>query len=817
MSHALHTLASYPELENSTADMGLQAKPIDLNKQVYGTTFGEQALATKRRLSSHLYFPLIDKVKHPAQYQAAQQRAERLHAIFHWGDNDKMERYILENAGKTDCRPGDSRYLSTCKFCATNAIPFKRSHDSRGKVDENHEVFPAGTHFYLDTMQLQITDVITKCKYLHIFVSYKTHFFVIVPVKSLNTACFLAAVEYLKRTMTIRFGISLRHIDTDCFSTFREQEQLTILKCLYGFSINVFPPNVKHWNRAEAGIKRLLAGARIRLMQLDGLIFQDGKALDALQCGVAALIHTAACNNVSPSSSIEAQLATLGSPLKYLSNVNGRAAHAPRIHPFGALCVYRKRTDPIIKLEPINGQAAYLCPAAYSSLLDLHSDQTRSHLLLDLASSQRCQIQRTVEFSVNINAYMKAMTNMYNRAPSSVSKSQLQEAFVPIHSDLLERGTPDQVHEVPDTQVRQTSASNMPDVDTAVKYLHLRELTDRAKDTAKSKRTPPVGTDEEPSEQVQGNSPTRNMDKDASSSSDSDSSEPQVTRHKRNDLQEVKCDLNKKRLLAAEQSPPDTPLHIGAKLFYKFGDSANPDWTSVILSRQNYKQRGGYALRHNPYDTGRAYRDKTVWLCKYESTPGTISTCPLSFAPELFSTFWHIHDPRSQHPVHTALYSCLPFASFNPGNKSLLAQRNRRINRIRAPPREFCQSKNSIFWSKSAALATATTTAEYRELGGSALDLATEMKSGSIALEDASFMSSNRLLDMLSWGDSAIFDSPDNPPELSADDIALLSMDADTPPTKGDGDHSPHSSHRFNMRSYTQDKIQKLAESGGCA
>ena len=50
MSHALHTLASYPELENFTADMGLQAKPIDLNKQVYGTTFGEQALATKRRL-----------------------------------------------------------------------------------------------------------------------------------------------------------------------------------------------------------------------------------------------------------------------------------------------------------------------------------------------------------------------------------------------------------------------------------------------------------------------------------------------------------------------------------------------------------------------------------------------------------------------------------------------------------------------------------------------------------------------------------------------------------------------------------------------
>ena len=37
-------------------------------------------------------------------------------------------------------------------------------------------------------------------------------------------------------------------------------------------------------------------------------------------------------------------------------------------------------------------------------------------------------------------------------------------------------------------------------------------------------------------------------------------------------------------------------------------------------------------------------------------------------------------------------------------------------------------------------------------------------------------------------------------------------MDADTPPTKGDGDHSPHSSHRFNMRSYTEDKIQKLAE-----
>lgn len=66
MSHALHTLASYPELENFTADMGLQAKPLDLNKQVYGTTFGEQALATKRRLSRHLYFPLIDKVKRPS-------------------------------------------------------------------------------------------------------------------------------------------------------------------------------------------------------------------------------------------------------------------------------------------------------------------------------------------------------------------------------------------------------------------------------------------------------------------------------------------------------------------------------------------------------------------------------------------------------------------------------------------------------------------------------------------------------------------------------------------------------------------------------
>ena len=60
-----------------------------------------------------------------------------------------------------------------------------------------------------------VRDVIAKTKYVHVFISSKGRFIIVVPVRSLDTTDFLVIIKYVQRLLKIRFDIALKIITTD--------------------------------------------------------------------------------------------------------------------------------------------------------------------------------------------------------------------------------------------------------------------------------------------------------------------------------------------------------------------------------------------------------------------------------------------------------------------------------------------------------------------------------------------------------------------------------------------------------------------------
>jgi len=62
---------------------------------------------------------------------------------------------------------------------------------------------------------------------------------------------------------------------------FKKQHSFTLVKAELGLIVDCMPPDLHHWNLAELAIKHWLAGIRIRLTALGGLVVA-GRKVDPL-------------------------------------------------------------------------------------------------------------------------------------------------------------------------------------------------------------------------------------------------------------------------------------------------------------------------------------------------------------------------------------------------------------------------------------------------------------------------------------------------------------------------------------------------------
>ena len=413
---------------------------------------------------------MISETKQPAKYWARVWRVAKYHAIYHHKP-DAMERTIRANPGVLGCEPGDSRYLGKCEYCERNVVTLRKSHDSGPSIHPLWHRYGIGEHFYMDTKTFSVRDVIAKTKYVHIFISSKGRFIIAVPVRSLDTTDFLAAIRYVQRLLKIRFEISVKLITTDGHMTFKEQHRFAMIKAQLGLIVDCMPPDLHHWNLAELAIKLWLAGIRIRLTAM-GSIVVAGRKVDPLEYAIACGLHVVACMNTSGNSGLEGTLHVHNSPDAVLASVNNRHIQRPTLFPFGALAMVtarRRSTEQGLatqrQLDPINVKALYLFPASYCSIKDRLTEQSKSSIFLDLNHKSRCRMIVSGDFKVDMKHYVDSMPGAYLPRDPAVGELESVTTTPPTRPMTTRRPAPLSIMSFPirDTTQQAAEGPNSPE------------------------------------------------------------------------------------------------------------------------------------------------------------------------------------------------------------------------------------------------------------------------------------------------------------------------------------------------------------------
>jgi len=396
------------------------------------------------------YRPLVNNATQPNRYRNKVQRANRFHAIHHLTPA-MTELTIRANPGIGGLEQGDSRYTGPCEYCERNKVTFRRTNESDGSIPNKWHTYGIGECVYMDTKVLSVTDRVAGCSYAHIFVTAKGKYKIVVPVKSLDTENLLAALQYVVQFMKIRYGIDVKHIITDSFSTFKEQHRLAVLKAELGSSIDCMPPHVKQWNEAELAIKMLLAGARIRLTALGDLSIA-GQTVDPSELAISAM-HTAACQNTTGNSGLETSLHVHNTPDEVLASVHCKRVWKPELYPFGCLATVKDSRSG--KLDPIDIMCRYLGPASYSTIRDRTSEQSKSHHFLDISDKSGRRLVTSGQFTSHVNQYLRCMPGVFTGPPDiSLPKRDDQQEASKSDDD-----TPDVDNDEPEAPVREPTCA----------------------------------------------------------------------------------------------------------------------------------------------------------------------------------------------------------------------------------------------------------------------------------------------------------------------------------------------------------------------
>lgn len=284
-----------------------------------------------------------------------------------------------------DLKPGDSRMMSPCADCEANQCQIRiPKHSDRWHENEtNHLPGEAGM---IDIWYSPVQSRNGHHKYVLIFVCISSGLVIDIPMKKLDTECFMESMHDVYNQLHLDFGVKLKLVVSDSFSSFVEQRKLLKLKLQLQLEIEPLPPYLHNYNYAENYIKIVRNAAVVSIQQLRGH-FIGNRLITPEQFLIDAIHHSACVINQTSSASILRKYNTKISPRKFVGKAHNKEMRDLRILPFGEPVFFVNDKSKLKTAEKIGINKAklrgipgyYLYPANYHPLYAKKISRVRLH------------------------------------------------------------------------------------------------------------------------------------------------------------------------------------------------------------------------------------------------------------------------------------------------------------------------------------------------------------------------------------------------------------------------------------------------------
>ena len=661
----------------------------------------------KRRRPPHVADPSPLPAYQPGSrnFTHAVARSIYWHRIFQ-RSADAMQR--AELAGDPHLRHGDHRYA----FFECPACQVYQDHAGKRQHNPNwhpHEIAGPGQVIHFDISYPSVKDMYKGYKYLCHFVCASTFHKWIFPIKHLDTSSCIAALLYLVNVIRIEYGIRVRTIVSDAFSSFLERDQFTNFKLDTDVKLSTVPRHHHHSNLAENSIRQTTRDTVINLQALKGFRV-NGKQIRIEHWVPHAAYHAITAHNHVPNARALRLHNAIRSARQLMSQ--GRLP-ALTLHPFGepVTITYAKPADSCpgadrstdhigAKHRPKSGPAVYLAPHNFSPFTESMTEDMHSS---DLLLADGRTIVTTIDFTVNAlspAARQAKFAEIRARFPAPATTSS-SPAPIPVDDPPLPSTRPPDPAMVPPANDAQCSTASDDDDEEV-------HTSDDARDADVQ---PPAAV----SAPVARPSPTPVSQ---------DSSEPDID--------------------GTSPTPPPAS-HVQLPSIGDYIDVFWPghgwDVAKIMPHTGRMPNSGRSYTRDLKLKSNRGTRCPKHELFVIQDSTGEFHTKHLN--PQQHGKTWRTRSRPKTKANHfpsffmTTLTLLVAHAHIHPGYSELL-RRDVPLRRTRRPQR----------YSQKRTFEDARSTREYAQLGGTVRDLRRECADGSISLQ-CGFLSSEQLESVL--------------------------------------------------------------------
>lgn len=349
-----------------------------------GTKPGELAVHHQVRRVARADWPrLIDKHAHHEAYERKVKLIHFYHVLFGHPSPEQFEKLI----SLVDCpalRPGDSRYMRGCDICTqTKMVDFARRPSPITKSFMLKHRPGEVLNFDGQTFGIRswYGNYIAVINFVCV-VSFKRFPFY---VRSYDAPELRNALEYARRMVRLLFGVELRALHSDVFSTYYDYPVIAQWRTLHGVALDMQPPEMHYMSwLVESSNKHIMLVMRGLLPNLIGARI-GGRVLtydDTLRFWFAAHWQAVTLLDIRPNEALEQMH---GHPVAPIQRATGDYSpiNIYSLHTFGARCFrFVEPGDRKSKLKGTAEAGYYLGPATYCPFFRVLVSAPRSSVLI---------------------------------------------------------------------------------------------------------------------------------------------------------------------------------------------------------------------------------------------------------------------------------------------------------------------------------------------------------------------------------------------------------------------------------------------------
>ena len=349
-----------------------------------GTKPGELAVHHQVRRVARADWPrLIDKHAHHEAYERKVKLIHFYHVLFGHPSPEQFEKLI----SLVDCpalRPGDSRYMRGCDICTqTKMVDFARRPSPITKSFMLKHRPGEVLNFDGQTFGIRswYGNYIAVINFVCV-VSFKRFPFY---VRSYDAPELRNALEYARRMVRLLFGVELRALHSDVFSTYYDYPVIAQWRTLHRVALDMQPPEMHYMSwLVESSNKHIMLVMRGLLPNLIGARI-GGRVLtydDTLRFWFAAHWQAVTLLDIRPNEALEQMH---GHPVAPIQRATGDYSpiNIYSLHTFGARCFrFVEPGDRKSKLKGTAEAGYYLGPATYCPFFRVLVSAPRSSVLI---------------------------------------------------------------------------------------------------------------------------------------------------------------------------------------------------------------------------------------------------------------------------------------------------------------------------------------------------------------------------------------------------------------------------------------------------